>query len=66
MEQLKAVSQNLGHENITTTFGYGIIEETRVSDLIGKIDFSRLPGNKHEDYQAEKMLGIILKKLDKN
>jgi integrase/recombinase XerD len=65
MEQLKAVSQNLGHENITTTFGYGIIEETRVSELVGDIDFSGLPKSKKDNAQTEKMLEIILKKLDK-
>ncbi len=65
MEQLKAVSQNLGHENITTTFGYGIIEETRVSDIVGEIDFSGLPSNKREEAQAEKIAEILLKKLNK-
>ncbi len=66
MEQLKAVSQNLGHENITTTFGYGIIEESRVRDLVGEIDFSGLPGNRNEEAQAEKIAEILFKKLDKN
>jgi integrase/recombinase XerD len=42
-DQLKAISQNIGHENISTTFySYGGMDPYRVSEVIGKMDF--LPG----------------------
>lgn len=63
MEQLKAVSQNLGHENITTTFGYGMIDEYRVNKLVSQIDFSGLPGNRREEDQAERVAELLFRKL---
>lgn len=39
-EQMKAVSQNVGHENIGTTFGYGYIPQKRVSEVVASMDFS--------------------------
>ena len=40
-EELKAVSQNFGHEFVATTMmTYGTIKEDDVSDIIKKIDFS--------------------------
>lgn len=39
-EQMKAVSQNVGHENIGTTFGYGYIPPKRVSEVVASMDFS--------------------------
>lgn len=39
-EQMKAISQNVGHERLTTTFyGYGAIDNYRVSDLISDMKF---------------------------
>ncbi|MEI6880988.1 MAG: site-specific integrase [Bacteroidota bacterium] len=41
-EEKKALSQNLGHENVGTTFGsygYGQIEENRQIEIIRNIDF---------------------------
>lgn len=41
-EQKKAISQNLGHENVTTTFGsygYGHIDEEKQIDLVAAIDW---------------------------
>lgn len=41
-EEKKALSQNLGHENVGTTFGsygYGHIEENRQIEIIKSIDF---------------------------
>ncbi|PIQ67873.1 hypothetical protein COV92_00445 [Candidatus Uhrbacteria bacterium CG11_big_fil_rev_8_21_14_0_20_41_9] len=40
-EQKKAISQNLGHENVVTTFGsygYGHIEESRQIELLREIE----------------------------
>ena len=42
-EQRKAISQNLGHEDVETTFGsygYGNISEDKQTDIIKNIDFS--------------------------
>jgi len=40
-EQMKAVSQNMGHENISTTFyGYGAVNTARVGDIITDMDFT--------------------------
>ncbi len=40
-EQMKAISQNVGHERLTTTFyGYGAIDNYRVADIIGGMDFT--------------------------
>jgi integrase len=40
-EQMKAISQNVGHERLTTTFyGYGAVDNYRVADIISDMDFS--------------------------
>lgn len=40
-EQMKAISQNVGHERVATTFmGYGAIDQDRVSTLITGMDFT--------------------------
>ncbi|MSU60432.1 MAG: site-specific integrase [Candidatus Staskawiczbacteria bacterium] len=47
-EEKKAISQNLGHENVGTTFGsygYGKLDENRQIDIIKNIDFE---GRKRE------------------
>ena len=38
-EQRKAISQNVGHEHVGTTFSYGNMDEYRVSDVIGQMHF---------------------------
>lgn len=41
-EELKAVSQNVGHENLGTTFfGYGHMDTFRVKDVIGGMNFQK-------------------------
>lgn len=41
-EELKAVSQNVGHENLTTTFfGYGAIDNFRVNEIISGMNFEK-------------------------
>lgn len=41
-EQLKAISQNVGHESIATTFfRYGAIDTQRVAKVISDIDFDK-------------------------
>ncbi len=40
-EQMKALSQNLGHEHIATTYqAYGAIDPGRVNEIVRSIDFS--------------------------
>lgn len=66
IEQLKALSQNLGHENISTTFhGYGAIDTYRVNELVTKIDFSGMPKNKDEEDQIARIADLVAKKLGK-
>lgn len=64
IEQLKALSQNLGHENISTTFhGYGAIDTYRVNELVSSIDFSGMPQNREEEAQLERIANLVAKKL---
>jgi hypothetical protein len=53
-EELKAVSQNFGHENIgTTMLTYGTIREDEVKGIIKKMDFSgETKANQEEIEQA--------------
>lgn len=40
-EQMKAISQNVGHERLATTFyGYGAVDNYRVADIISDMDFT--------------------------
>lgn len=44
-EEIKAVSQNFGHENIgTTLLTYGKLDNYRVNEIIDKVDFSAIGG----------------------
>jgi len=41
-EQMKAISQNVGHEKLSTTFyGYGAVDPYRVSDIISNMKFEK-------------------------
>jgi integrase/recombinase XerD len=46
-EQRKAVSQNVGHENVGTTFSYGNMDVPRVNEVISKMRFEET--NSHMD-----------------
>ncbi len=63
-EEIKAVSQNFGHENIATTLmTYGTIREDEVSSIIKKMDFS---GDvKAEREEIDKIIAT-LEKFKKN
>ncbi len=40
-EELKALSQNFGHEQVTTTLrSYGTLDDQRIEDVMSKIDFT--------------------------
>ena len=67
IEQLKALSQNLGHEHVTTTlYGYGAIDTYRVGELVEQIDFSGMPSNKSEEDQLSRLADLVAKKLQKS
>ncbi len=56
-EQMKAVSQNFGHENIgTTLLTYGKIEQGRVDEVLDGIDFSSDSDQAVKDEQIDKMI----------
>jgi integrase len=43
-EQVKAVSQNLGHEHVgTTMMTYGTLDDHRVREVVGQMDFAAKP-----------------------
>jgi len=66
IEQLKALSQNLGHENIATTFhGYGSMNTGRINEIVSSIDFSGKPKNQIDDEQLNKLAELLRQKLDK-
>ncbi len=67
-EEKKAISQNLGHENVGTTFGsygYGKVDEGRQIEIIKNIDFE---GRKREVKYAftKEDLAELIKEINKN
>lgn len=58
-EEMKALSQSIGHKNITTTFqSYGMLPVTRVNELMSQIDFSEKPSD-----SMEKLAEMVAEKL---
>ncbi len=54
-EEMRAISQNFGHEHIgTTLLTYGKLDDHRVNEVIDKIDFN--PSSKEEDKARAKDL----------
>ena len=59
-EQIKAISQNFGHEHIATTLSsYANYDSNRLSGILGGMDFSKKPV-KTEDNKLEKIKKILL------
>lgn len=59
-EQIKAVSQNLGHEHIATTMmTYGAVDNERVQELIGQMDFSDDPTGEAPDQKLDDVIRIL-------
>jgi integrase len=55
IEEYIALSQNLGHENLQTTYrSYGKLSENRKHELLSKFDFSLLPKNDNHGYNEIK------------
>lgn len=62
-EQLKAISQNLGHEKISTTImNYGAIDDYRVSDIIGNMEFRKIESKSKAE--RKKLLQEMLNDMD--
>ncbi len=58
-EEIKAVSQNLGHEQVMTTLTtYGTLEQSKVQELVGALDFS--PEKKDRKAKIDAMKRLIL------
>jgi integrase/recombinase XerD len=61
-EQLKAISQNFGHENIgTTLLTYGRVDSGRVDEVLEMIDFS----SDSEQAKRDEQIDIIMQELRK-
>lgn len=65
-EEIKAVSQNFGHENVgTTMMTYGTLDQFRVADVIEGIDFSRNRNTGSGNIPAHE-IEALLKKFKNN
>ncbi len=61
-EQIKAVSQNLGHEHIATTvMTYGTLESSRVKQLVRQMDFSNDPIDIGHDHEIDDMIQKLMR-----
>ena len=61
-EEIKAVSQNFGHEHVgTTMMTYGTLDQFRVVDVIGGIDFSGKGGNDSSNIPASEIEALLRK-----
>ncbi len=61
-EEIKAVSQNFGHEHVgTTLMTYGTLDQFRVVDVIGGIDFSGKGGSDLNDIPAHELEAFLRK-----
>lgn len=65
-EQIRAVSQNLGHENIGTTLTtYGKLDQYRVGEVISGLDLGGVKEN-DLDPEAQAALQVLLSKIKRN
>lgn len=68
-EEKKAVSQNLGHEDVGTTFGsygYGKIEEDRQIDIVRNIKLGDKQGQATYNFTKDELRQVIAEELNKN
>jgi len=69
-EEIRAVSQNLGHENIGTTLtSYGKLTEDRIGRVIDTIDFSKQGEDQFDEAfwrKVDKLKAVANRKLDTN
>ena len=66
-EQIKAVSQNFGHEHIATSLSsYGNFDPPRLSDVVRSLDFSaEVPQVSSDKHIVEKMKKLLLANNDR-
>ncbi len=68
-EELKALSQNFGHEQVTTTLrSYGTLDQERVADLISSLDFNSDAPRGSESVSVEDLMAFVKsrkKRVDK-
>lgn len=62
-EQLKAISQNFGHERIATSLSYANYPQDRLSDILKDMEFSGEP-EKPLNEQVKELIKRLDKKLD--
>lgn len=65
-EQKKAISQNLGHENVGTTFGsygYGKIDEERQMEIIKNISPNNKPKEMINQFSNEELLETLKQRI---
>ena len=66
-EEMRAVSQNLGHEHVATTLtSYGKLSTERTKDVIGSIDFRREGEEMFDDEFMRKLRLLVAKKKKKD
>lgn len=70
-EEFRAISQNLGHENVGTTLSsYGKLDDTRVSELIKKMNFANTPAHVAEmkliECSQEELVAELHRRLQRN
>lgn len=59
-EQIRALSQNFGHDNIgTTLMTYGMLDTHQVIEIVGKMDFGAVPKGKVDKAQIASMIAYL-------
>lgn len=62
-EELKALSQNIGHEQVTTTLrSYGTLDDSRLHEVISKIDFSGEGTKRDGQFSVEDLMDFVKSK----
>jgi len=68
-EEKKAISQNLGHENVGTTFGsygYGKIEESRQIEIVRNIKLGDKQDKAVYNFTKEELRAVLAEELEKS
>ncbi|NIA31538.1 MAG: tyrosine-type recombinase/integrase, partial [Actinobacteria bacterium] len=66
MEELAAVSRNLGHVHIDTSDGYyGNIQLDTRLEILSEMDFSQEPDQRRDNYDLNELADLIAEKINK-
>lgn len=66
-EEVRAISQNFGHENIgTTLLTYGKLDDERVDDIVGSMHFSQQPERSTQQYKLDQILEAVHRMESRN